>query len=288
VVQFCRKSCGTGTPAGACCSRRTLCTGKSACATQIVAETKLCHYRAAIAVDSERKPTENVRALPPSDTPRQCPHCSHALGADAAQLCPSCGRALDLEPAPAPAPVRRSPRWFQASIAAVASVAAGAVIVLLVIGVIRDRNNPLSIFRFGKGKPPVYQWVQGEDKTLSILPGEGKAWGPLEPQGGEIRYTLSAYLPVDTGLMGMEWADKMDGWSAMKTSASCYEARIVTSSKICQMKHDKPYLFFIRDVRGKQMVLGDTPEFLNKNKKLQEQNNVTITTFTRKCMENCK
>jgi hypothetical protein len=54
------------------------------------------------------------------------------------------------------------------------------------------------------------------------------------------------------------------------------------------MKDDKPYLIFFRDTRAKQLVLGDTPEFLNKKKPLQEQNNVTITTFKRKCMENCK
>jgi hypothetical protein len=169
-----------------------------------------------------------------------------------------------------------------------ASVAAGAVILLIVIGFIRDRNNPHSIFSFGKAAPPVYQWVQSEDKTLTVLPGEGKAWGPIEPQAGEIHYAISAYLPVDIGLMGVEWVDRMDGWAVMKTSSSCYENKIVSSSKVCQVPNDKPYLIFIRDIRAKQMVLGDTPEFLNKNRKLQEQNNVTITTFTRKCMENCK
>jgi hypothetical protein len=133
----------------------------------------------------------------------------------------------------------------------------------------------------------VYQWVQSQDKTFSFLPGEGKAWGPVEPQGGEIHYTISAYLPVDTGLMGTEWAERMDGWSAMKTSSSCYEGKIVASSKICQMKNDKPYLIFIRDIRAKQLVLGDTPEFLTK-KTLQEQNNVSITIFKRQCMENCR
>jgi hypothetical protein len=191
---------------------------------------------------------------------------------------------LDLDPAP----VRRSPRWFQASIAVVASVAAGAVILLIVIGFVRGRNNPGSIFSFGRAAPPVYQWVQSEDKTFSVLPGEGKAWGPVDPQGGEIHYAISAYLPVDTGLMGTEWAERMDGWAAMKTSSSCYEAKVVSSSKICQMKDDKPYLIFFRDIRAKQLVLGDTPEFLNKKKPLQEQNNVTITTFKRKCMENCR
>jgi hypothetical protein len=234
-------------------------------------------------VDRICPPTENIRALPPSDTPRLCPHCSHALGADAAQLCPACGRALDLNPAP----VRRSPRWFQASIAVGASLAAGAVILLIVIGLVRGRNLG-SIFSFGKASPPVYQWVQSEDKIFSVLAGEGKAWGPIAPQGGEIHYAISAYLPVDTGLMGAEWADRMDGWAAMKTSSSCYEGRIVSSSKVCQMKDDKPYLIFIRDIRPKQLVLGDTPEFLNKKRTLQEQNNVTITTFKRKCVENCK
>jgi hypothetical protein len=169
----------------------------------------------------------------------------------------------------------------------IASVAAGAVIVLIVVGLIRGRSLG-SIFSFGKAAPPVYQWVQSEDKTLTVLPGEGKAWGPVEPQAGEIHYAISAYLPVDIGLMGAEWADRMDGWAVMKTSSSCYESKIVSSSKVCQVTSDKPYLIFIRDIRAKQMVLGDTPEFLNKNRKLQEQNNVTITTFTRKCMENCK
>jgi hypothetical protein len=172
--------------------------------------------------------------------------------------------------------------------AVVACIAAAAVVLLIVAGIVHDiKTNPRTIFTFGKVKPPVYQWVQAEDKTLSFLPGEGKAWGPVEPQGGEIHYAISSYLPVDTGLMGAEWAERMDGWSAMKSTSTCYEGRITSSSKICRMETAKPYLIFIRDIRTKQFVLGETPVFGNK-KALQEQNNVTITTFTRKCMENCK
>lgn len=172
--------------------------------------------------------------------------------------------------------------------AVVACVAAAAVVLLIVAGIVHDiRTNPRSIFTFGKGRPPVYQWVQSEDKTLSFLPGEGKAWGPVEPQGGEIHYAVSSYLPVDTGLMGAEWAERMDAWSLMKSSSSCYESKITSSSKICRIENAKPYLIFIRDIRAKQFVLGEAPVFANQ-KALQEQNNVTITTFTRKCMENCK
>ncbi|HEY6307487.1 MAG TPA: hypothetical protein VI488_13625 [Candidatus Angelobacter sp.] len=172
--------------------------------------------------------------------------------------------------------------------AVVASAAAGAVIVLIVAGIIYDRkNNPHTIFRFGKGPEPVYQWIQSEDKAFSFLPGEGKAWGPVEPQGGEIRYAISAYLPVDTGLMDAQWAERMDGWSAMKTSSSCYESKIKSSSKACPMPNQKPYLIFIRDLRSKQFVLGETPVFANQ-KALQEQNSVTVTIFTRKCVEHCK
>jgi hypothetical protein len=168
-----------------------------------------------------------------------------------------------------------------------ASIAAAAILTLAIFAIVHDfRTNPRSIFRFNSG-PPVYQWVQAEDKIFTVLPGEGKAWGPIDPEGGEIHYAISAYLPVDTGLMGTEWAQRMDGWSLMKSESSCYESKIRSSSKICRIEGAKPYLIFIRDVRNKQLVLGDTPVFGNR-KALQEQNNVMITTFKRKCIENCK
>ncbi len=172
--------------------------------------------------------------------------------------------------------------------AVAASVAAGVVVLLIAAGFGYDvRNIPHRILSLVNRKPPVYQWVQGEDKTFSFLPGEGKAWGPVTPQAGEIRYAISSFLPVDTGLMESSWAERMDGWSSMKTASTCYESRITSSSKICRMPSDKPYLIFIRDPRAKQFGLGGlTPELVGP-KALQEQNNVMITIFTRKCVEHC-
>ncbi len=188
------------------------------------------------------------------------------------------------------ASAKRSRRWFQGSLAVAAGVAAGIVILLIAAGFGYDvRNIPHGILSLVKRKPPVYQWVQGEDKTFSFLPGEGKAWGPVSPQAGEIRYAISSYLPVDTGLMeSAQWAERMDGWSSMKMASTCYEGKITSSSKICRMPSDKPYLIFIRDLRAKQFGLaGLTPELVGP-KKLQEQNSVVVTVFTRKCVENCR
>ena len=181
-------------------------------------------------------------------------------------------------------------RWIPAVRAAGAILAAGSVGLLVAasfgfnIGAIAHR-----ILRFGKTEPPVYQWIQGEDKKFDFLAGEGKAWGPLAPQGGEIRYVISAALPVDTGLMEQaQWAERMDGWISMKNASICYENKITSSSKICRMPTEKPYLIFIRDRRLKQFGLGGlTPEMVNA-KALQEQNSVTLTVFTRKCVENCR
>lgn len=227
-----------------------------------------------------------IFALPPSETTRLCPHCSASLDAGAsAQLCPSCGRSLA-------SPQARS-LWVRSGRAAVVTIvltATGMVCLLVAASFGYDiRTIPHRIFRIGKGKPPVYQWIQAEDKTFSFLAGEGKAWGPIEPQGGEIRYVISAALPVDTGLMERAaWEERMDAWNSMKTSSTCYESKIMSSSKVCRVSSDKPYLIFIRDLRAKQFGLGGlTPELVNP-RALEEQNSVTITTFTRKCMENCE
>jgi hypothetical protein len=170
-----------------------------------------------------------------------------------------------------------------------ASLAALVVVLVVAAGLGLDvRSVTRRVFRLFKSEPPVYQWVQSEDKTLTFLPGEGKAWGPVEPQGGEIHYVINAYLPVDIGLMESEkWTESMEGWRAMKTSSICYQARTKSSSKACSMPTGKPYLIFIRDLRAKQFGLGGLNTGVVNPKSLEEQNNVTITVFTRKCLENC-
>jgi hypothetical protein len=175
-------------------------------------------------------------------------------------------------------------------VAVAASLAALVVVVLVAAGLGYDvKSASRRLFRFGKSDPPVYQWFQSEDKIFSMLPGEGKAWGPLQPQGGEIRYVINAYLPVDTGLMENEkWSQSMEGWRLMKTSSVCYESKIKSSSKTCQMPNDKPYLLFIRDLRPKQFGIGGLDTGVVTTKSLQEQNSVTVTTFTKKCVENCQ
>lgn len=171
--------------------------------------------------------------------------------------------------------------------AAGAILSALAMLILVAAGLGYDVRK-WHVFRFGKSEPPVYQWIQSEDKTFDFLPGEGKAWGPIEPQGGEIRYVINAYLPVDTGLMENDkWAESMEGWRLMKTSSVCYQGRVTSSSKICRMPKDKPYLIFIRDLRAKQFGLGGLNSGVATPKLLQEQNSVIVTVFTRKCMENC-
>lgn len=147
--------------------------------------------------------------------------------------------------------------------------------------------NPHSVFKkIFQRSEPVYQWVQSEDKTLSFLPGESKAWGPVEPQQGEIHYVINSYLPVDTGLIEeAQWDQNTDG--TMRKSAACYEGKIVHSSKSCPIATGKPQLIFIRDLRAKQVLLGGSPSALSR-KAVQEQNSVTITVFKLKCMEHCR
>jgi hypothetical protein len=170
-----------------------------------------------------------------------------------------------------------------------ASLAAGAVVLLVAASLGYDiRDISRTVFRFGQSGPPVYEWVQSEDKTFDFLPGEGKAWGPVTPQGGEIRYVINAFLPLDTGLMdSAKWTDSMEGWRVMKTSSICYERKITSASKICRMPNDKPYLIFMRDVRAKQLGPGAL-ENGAVSQKLQEQNNVRVTILTRQCVENCR
>jgi hypothetical protein len=151
-------------------------------------------------------------------------------------------------------------------------------------------TNPHSMFRnvFFWRSEPVYKWVQSEDRTFSFLPGEGKAWGPFDPQQGEIHYDIRAYLPVDTGVMDQSrWGEKADAGSAMNKSATCYESRIVSAKKVCPIATGKPQLIFIRDIRAKQFTLGGFTGTFNR-KKLEDQNSVTVTVFAWKCMENCK
>jgi len=148
-------------------------------------------------------------------------------------------------------------------------------------------TNPHSIVRSIFHRPePVYQWVQADDRTFSVLPGESKAWGPFEPQQGKIRYVINSYLPVDTGLIEESQWENMD--SAMKKASACYETKIKRADKTCTVETGKPQLVFIRDVRPKQIPLGGTPTDFAGKKTLQDQNSVTVTVFSWKCMEHCR
>jgi hypothetical protein len=162
-------------------------------------------------------------------------------------------------------------------------------IVLIAACILFDLTmNPHSVFRaIFRRAEPVYQWVQSEDRTFSVLPGESKAWGPIEPQQGKIRYVITAYLPVDTGLIEeSQWGENTE--AAMKKASACYEGRIKSSDKTCQVTTGKPQLIFIRDVRAKQIPLGGTPTDFAGKKSLQDQNNVSVTVFAWKCMEHCR
>jgi hypothetical protein len=170
-----------------------------------------------------------------------------------------------------------------------AGIAAGALCVLAAVGIfVENLTNPQSIFHnIGKPGDPVYQWVESDARTFDFLPGEGKACGPIEPQQGEVHYGIKSFLPVDTGLMDIKWADRMDGWGAMRTASSCYEGAIRKSAKVCRINTGKPQLIFVRDLRAKQAGLGFENLFGTKGP-LKEPNTVTITILTRKCVDNCK
>jgi len=62
-------------------------------------------------------------------------------------------------------------------------------------------NKPSLIRKIVLRTPSEYQWVQSDDRTFVFLPGEGKAWGPIEPAQGEVRYSINSYLPIETGVM---------------------------------------------------------------------------------------
>jgi hypothetical protein len=171
-----------------------------------------------------------------------------------------------------------------------ASLAALVVVLLVAAALGYDiRTIPRRIVSLVRPQPPVYRWVQSDDKTFSFLPGEGKAWGPIEPQQGEIRYHIRAYLPVDTGLMAQDpWGDRGDAWGAMKTASSCYQGKIVQASKVCPIQSGKAQLIFIRDVRAKQFGLDGFSAEFGGSKGVKDQNSVMVTIYAWKCAENCR
>lgn len=176
------------------------------------------------------------------------------------------------------------------STAAGASLAALLVVVLIAAGFGYDVGSvPRRIVRIFKRDPPVYKWVQSDDRTFSFLPGEGKAWGPVGPEQGEVRYNIRSYLPVDTGLMAVDvWGERGDAWEAMKTASTCYRSKILEASQACPVAGGKQQLIFIRDIRPKQFGLdGITAEFAG-GKGVKDQNSVMVTIYAWKCVENCK
>lgn len=151
-----------------------------------------------------------------------------------------------------------------------------------------DMYDPHSIFRgIGRLRAPVYQWVETDNRTFDFLPGEGKGWGPIDPQQGEVRYDIRAALPVDTGLMDSKWADRMDAWSSLSHNASCFESNVRKSVKSCRLSTGKAQVIFIRDRRPKQAGM-DFENVYGTKGSSGESNSVTITILTRKCVENCK
>ena len=150
------------------------------------------------------------------------------------------------------------------------------------------RAIPRRIAGLIKKEPPVYRWVQSEDRTFSFLAGEGKAWGPIDPQQGEVRYSFRSYLPLDIGLMPQDpWENRGDAWSSMKTASTCYESKTVQESKICPIANGKAQLIFMRDLRTKQFGLDGISEYAG-SKGVKEQNSVMVTIYAWKCVENCR
>jgi hypothetical protein len=176
------------------------------------------------------------------------------------------------------------------STAAAASLAAVIVLLVVAAGLGYDlRTIPRRIINLVKPSPPVYKWVQSDDKMFSFLPGEGKAWGPVDPQQGEVRYDIRTYLPVDTGLMDLGiWGERGDAWDAMKTASTCYQGKVVQASKACPIQNGKPQLIFIRDVRAKQFGLDGFSAEFGGRKGVKDQNSVTVTIYAWKCVERCK
>jgi hypothetical protein len=186
--------------------------------------------------------------------------------------------------------VKRNPRLVQGAMAAGAVVAAG--LILLAVAAIFGfdvRTVPSRVLSLMRRPAPVYRWAQSDDRTFSFLPGEGKAWGPVDPQQGEVRYDIRSYLPVDTGLMAVDaWGERADAWDVMKAASTCYQGKIVQAAKSCPIQSGKPQLIFIRDIRVKQFGLdGITAEFAG-GKGLKDQNSVVVTIYAWKCVENCK
>ena len=165
-----------------------------------------------------------------------------------------------------------------------------AVLVLLLVAAAFGydvRSVPRRIAGLVRNDPPVYRWVQSDDRTFSFLPGEGKAWGPIDPQQGEIRYSVRSYLPIDTGLLQQDtWGERGDAWDVMKTASTCYQSKVVQASKTCPIQSGKPHLIFMRDVRVKQFGLEGISEYSGR-KGVKEQNSVMVTIYAWKCVENC-
>src|SRR5579864_5457203 len=134
-----------------------------------------------------------------------------------------------------------------------AGAVAGAACVVIAAGMLyRNWSEAGRSFRDllkGPGTP-VYQWVEADTRAFDVLPGEGKGWGPVAPEQGEIRYNLVAEMPVDVGLMDQaRWSNRMDGWLAMRSSSTCFEGRVRKSASVCRMRSGRPQLIFVRDLR---------------------------------------
>lgn len=166
---------------------------------------------------------------------------------------------------------------------------AGGICALIAAAIFYDNTvNPRSVFRrIWQSRDPVYQWMESDNRSFDFLPGEGKAWGPIDPQQGEVRYNIKSSLPVETGLMETKWADRVDAWISMPSKSTCFESGVRKAAKDCHMKSGRPQLIFIRDLRPKQAGLTIEKAFGTKGA-MQEPNNVIITIFKRQCMENCK
>lgn len=172
--------------------------------------------------------------------------------------------------------------------AAGATLAALLVLLLVAAAFGYDvRAIPHRIAGLVKRDPPVYRWVQSDDRTFSFLPGEGKAWGPIDPQQGEVRYSVRSYLPLDIGLLPQDpWENRGDAWDAMKKASNCYENKTVQASKACPVANGKTQLIFMRDLRTKQFGLEGISEY-SGSKGVKEQNSVMVTIYAWKCVENC-
>jgi hypothetical protein len=124
---------------------------------------------------------------------------------------------------------------------------------------------------------PKYGPVADAPHAFTLKPGQGMRFGPVYPNGGNVRYDVSSTLPLSTGLV-------VEGGGSWPKNATCLESQVLNSVKSCTIPVQGAAWIFVQDNRTQGELVG---KVLLGNHNAADDSRVSVTTYRWGCVADC-